>query len=450
MNVLRRLCSIFLALAFVFMALLPVCAEEKITRSFVKDKCDSLETVIYPSVYQNVTGYADYVRNLLKTKAVCADPNASDIQLENAYNELRASYLFLLRNTYDYSGISFLASLVPYLKSGLYEEEDLSVFLTEVDKCVDLYEHPQVYLINNMSREEYISYIQSKIDALELETANAFKDLFILQVPENLTRDDLAFFYLIIAHSIRPDSIPNVVGSEDFYNALNAAGAVLDDPDSTNEDIQKSGSALLKSYHDFMRSNFNFSELDLTVSTFKNMRETDYTEEAFEKIRKARMKYDLTETHPILFYVPTSVTSASYKEYVQDLIGSINNDLMLKFSSFVTVQRVEYLKSLIEKYKNITPHSNYESALVKAVKKGVELLENNDYDSQKVEESISLIEDTAKKAQEASGTVSAPSASATRSQWKSIITYTVITLLLSLALAVFLSIREYGRIDFTK
>lgn len=424
--------------------------------SSLQNACSALEMYLYPAVYQNSSGYAEYLQTLNRAKEIAGSQNASEKQISDAYNNLRSAFISLMKSTYDYSGIESIVSIEGWLDPALYDEGLVTAFQEKASLCRQEITSPHLYPIENRSNDEYISYMQSKLDEIEADAVSSYNLLVLKPLPDTFTVKSLLSLTEAMKDTILPDSISGAKGREEYEAALNGAKTVLESRSPSESNVSQSAEDLIRSYNDFLRQNFDFSKVDNILLAARSIKKDEYWEKSYVAFSEAENAFATVISQPIFYHSSIDQREASYLSQLQEHISSLADDLAYAEDSLVTLSQIEELNTLCERYENATSDpslSAYLSALQMAVQNGKDLLSEESFTSAEIDQAIKLIKDTAENLQTASEqyeSLQSGEAKSKDSRVKLIISFSIVTLALAVGLAVFLSMREYGSVDFTK
>ncbi|MBQ3866739.1 MAG: hypothetical protein II776_07535, partial [Clostridia bacterium] len=205
---------------------LPVAAAE-INRGTIRNTCNTLDTFLYPEIYKDQEGYADFQEKLTEAKAATADISLSDEKLTQVYESLRTSYVTLMKNTYDFSGLEEIVAAEENLKKDLYEEETLEAFEKQVESCRNTLSGPALYHINDRSVAEYRVYMQSILDEQENNAVASYNALRLKGLPETIDKESLSSLFGAMKGLTDRLDLSGVASFAAYDEAMKSAETVL-------------------------------------------------------------------------------------------------------------------------------------------------------------------------------------------------------------------------------
>lgn len=429
---------------------------EEINQITLMNVCEALDQLIYPSVYQNSEGYEEFIQVLNQAKVTVSNQKATNLQVTTSYNSLRDSFTQLMKNTYDYSNTIAMASVESWLDQSLYETEGMKGFLADAEICRKELFSPHLYSLESRSTSEYVLFMQLKIDEIADSAVNKYNQLRLKKLPSNFNLRSLYSLTEAMNDTLRPELFTDAEGKEEFEEAFNAARDVLGKGKATEEEVNQTALVLIKKYNDYMRNRFDFSQIEQSLADAKTIRSDRYTEASYSPFARAVKELEVALNQPVFFYVSSNQIRDLGETYAQKLIDQMDDTLINAKDSLIELGKIDTLKELCEKYENImvdTSLSSYQSALLMAVANGKDLIQQDNYTSKELDQAIDLINQTAENLKTATEEYNQEQDGLIRdhnTRIKLILTFTLITLALSIGLSVFLSIRENGKVDFSK
>ncbi|MBQ3866559.1 MAG: hypothetical protein II776_06625, partial [Clostridia bacterium] len=200
----------------------------------------------------------------------------------------------------------------------------------------------------------------------------------------------------------------------------------------------------------------DLSALRSALSRGDELDETSFTEHSWAIYESERSALSETMSQPVLFRIPVCTPAEEEMTYAEKMIASLAAPLLNAEAELLPKSALDDLSRLCERYANIAVNDQleqYDTALIRAVENGKELLARDDQTLSEIKTACETIENAAAQLKTATESLNDSTSRAKSDQSRNthlILGFLLVSLLVSAGLAVFMSLRNKGNMDWTR
>lgn len=446
----KKIFCILLALLFAVALVLPAAAY---TRSDLSRAVDNLNTYIYPKVYQEYENWLPFRAAVSAGDATAKNAASTDKEIEDAYQALKKSYQDLMREVFSFDDSLLVTQTASFIQ-GDYFDEALYQAYTEACELVSTnYESPRIYPLTNYSKELYLEFTQNSVDELNRAAFDAYNALFLASIPDDAPADFLTMLVNAVSLSIRESVFQSARSYRAYQAALQRAQETIDGTESARVAAL---SGLVDATATLLRQKLDYSVVDAAYDLYLGTDPVQYSVLSYSAFKKEVEILQLRLHTPVFYLSSPNLSDEEYLAGLQNCVDAMIKTAQYRYENLLPADESNKLEALIAKYENRSYADylqRYAEILTGLLNKGKELLADPDTTPAKLRENIEAIEKAADALEGAHSYYESEAYLQQIAKEKSIKTtlyFAIFSIVTSAGIAVFLSRRDFGRIDWTK
>lgn len=446
--------SLFLAILMLFsLFAFPVSAEKKL--SDLEKIHKNLREYLYTPDYRDSEFYPVYDNLMQEIKELIVSDDVSPEVIDKYYYDLKAAYTNLLRDTYDYSSLDGLVAAFEQIPAALFTPESYKKLQSAYDAAQEEISAPTLFIRGNKTTSEmYREHTNQHIQSFTITFKTAFNGLVLVEEPNYPDAQYLGNYAKFIRFCSRPELFGNTTEWATLENALNKAETAAK---NGNRAARTTAFKNLKdAYKAACDTTLDFSATENVLNTYKDLRPEDFTISTWNRYQITITDLQISLSKPHFFFIPLGADEKSCKESVKEYFTSLSSAASEKYDELISVETYQKLGRLCNEVNNVTASEGLEikvTQLKKKIEEGKALLTNESATKAEMEKAIDDIEsalETLRFAEKHLMEEQNGKPVQDENAVKYILILSLSSLCISAVLAIYLSIRKYDKIDWTK
>ena len=448
--------SVFLCVVLsILILILPASAEETLTD--LTKVYNNLSTYLYAPYVEKSEFYDEYSAMMDEIKELLKSDSITQKEISKYYNELRTAYSNLMRDVYDYTSLEVLCANFETLDSGAFTEESWKKLVSVYDSIQRELASPSLFARKKTTtEEEYSNHMKKHIASFATNFTNAFHALELREATDIITKEYLNSYTKYIRLCANEAVFSEAEGWKAFQNNLKNADALLALANPRQNRINEAYNQLKASYEKLSNEIYQDTKADELLSQYEELLKNDYSPASWARYETEIEELRLLRERTHYIFLPAGETEETCEKFISSYFETLSQNASTAHSNLVSDQLYQTLLSLCKKNKAVEVLEGLEikyNLLQGAVEEGEAVLNNKDAiteDFNKAIENIETASENFSLAEEHLKKEQAKVIKQDKEAAKWIVISAILTILLSLISALFLSYRHFGRIDWTK
>ena len=424
-------------------------------RSRLENSYNNLQQNMDMDYYAQGAELDRYRAALQKANLCLSDPNAPEKDMEEAYNELKASYVQLFMASFDYTELILLTDLYRELDADAFEEKGFEALTAAFQAAERELNAPASFNPEQkLTRERYAELKQAHINSFTTALKNAYDSLSFAFSAENVTAGQYASFLAVTETFLRKELLKGNLN--DLNAALSKADQVLANGGAQAERTEAVNSLSLV-LSSLLKTEFDHSSLTDALSQAEGLDQSYYTEASWNVFQERLRAIRNDLSFPILPSETKAISLSEYRKHFAARIQEKADRLQAAVDELVPKELHSELTDLCRQFEGRVTNDDrvqeYAAQLENAVASARRLLGSDSADATELRAALKEVRDAATRLQNAEDYYAQADASAADDQTSYFIAIGAATgglFLFSLILAVRVSLRKNGKTTWTK
>ncbi len=447
---------LFLLLIFLFMVqMIPVSAEDATTNLTKAYK--HLSTYLYTPYYRDSVFYESYTEKMETISALLKEDNASQETLDKHYAELKHIYAQLVLDSFDYSELNGLIESFQSLDSVIFSEKSWEALVTEKDAVEKELSAPSLFRRNsNTTKEMYAKNISDYLAEFTQRYRTAYNNLELLPPPEKMTKEYLSAYINFLHVTAREELLGNTEYWSILVEAFEKADSAVALNNPRQDRLDNAYHELKNAYKEATTTSFDISKLQQEFTLYHSMSASKFSESSWKSYAAEAEKLEsaLNSTH--FFFIPIEADKEICKKFEEAYFDELTSGVKEKYQQLVPNELYIKLSNLCANYKTFTTIEGVElkqNALLTRVREGEVLLQKENATPDEYEAAIKNIENAAEDLKLAETFLLEEQVKTVKHDTKTvriILIFSVSSLVLSAGIAILLSKKFFGRVNWSE